>query len=246
MVSLTVIDTSVPAASYFPFFDALTHQLNQSFPVGDNPWMPFRLAPTDLQFALHGLPIKAHPEEDATLCDLLQPYIFNSQSVLISKPGFLIPDCASRLQDKNAFSVVVQVPAEDGKFLTDLSRIPILGGNYAIERVYPSSPSKQFNNCWGFGDVKPRCKNPTVCSLCAGPHAKAEDRCPNSTCPKGGNLKPVLNCCIASPARCPNCSEDNSAGYRDCTACPIPPPCTAPDIPEAEETAPAAPHRPPQ
>ena len=36
-VSLTVIDTSVPAASYSPFFDALTHKLNQSFPVGDNP-----------------------------------------------------------------------------------------------------------------------------------------------------------------------------------------------------------------
>ena len=40
-VSLTVIDTSVPAASYSPFFDALTHKLNQSFPVSDNPWMPF-------------------------------------------------------------------------------------------------------------------------------------------------------------------------------------------------------------
>ena len=77
-VSLTVIDTSVPAASYSPFFDALTHKLNQSFPVGDNPWMPFRLAPTDLQFAIHGLPIKAHPEADAALCDLLEPSIFNS------------------------------------------------------------------------------------------------------------------------------------------------------------------------
>ena len=245
-VSLTVIDTSVPAASYSPFFDALTHKLNQSFPVSDNPWMPFRLAPTDLQFAIHGLPIKAHPEEDAALCDLLQPSIFNSQSVLISKPRFLNPDRASPLRDKKAFSVVVQVPADDGKFLTALSRIPILGGNYAIERAYPSSPSKQCNNCWRFGHVKPRCKNPTVCPLSAGPHAKAEHRCPNPTCPKGGNLKPVLKCCMASPARCPNCSEDHSAGYRDCTARPIPPPCTAPDVPEVENTATAAAGRPPQ
>ena len=132
-VSLTVIDTSVPAASYSPFFDDLTHKLNQSFPVGENPWMPFRLAHTDLQFAIHGLPIKAHPEEDAALCDLLQPSIVNSQSVLISKPRFLNPDRASRLHDKKAFSVVAQVPAEDGKFLTDLSRIPTLSGNYAID-----------------------------------------------------------------------------------------------------------------
>ena len=105
-VSLTVIDTSVPAASYSPIFDALTHKFNQSFPVGDNPWMPFRLAPTDLQFAIHGLPIKAHGEEDATLCYLLQPSIFNSQSILISKPRFLNPDRASRLHDKKAFSVL--------------------------------------------------------------------------------------------------------------------------------------------
>ena len=60
-VSLTVIDTSVPAASYSPFFDALTHKRNHSFPVGDNAWMPFGLAPTDQQFAINGLPIKAYP-----------------------------------------------------------------------------------------------------------------------------------------------------------------------------------------
>ena len=208
-VSLTVIDTSFPAASYSPFFDALTHKLNHSFPVGDNPWMPFRLSPTDLQFAIHGLPIKAHPEADAALGDLLQPSIFNSQSVLISKARFLNPDRASRLHDKKAFSVVVQVPAEDGKSLTDLSRITILGGNSVIQRAYPFSPSKQCNNCWRFGHVKPRCKNPTICPLCAGPHAKTEHRCPNPTCSRGGHLKLVLNCCIASPARCSNCSEDH-------------------------------------
>ena len=123
-------------------FRSLTHKLNQSLPVGDNPSMPFPLAPTDLQFAIHGLTIKAHPEDDAVLCDLLQPSIFNSQSVLISKACFLNPDRASRIHDKKAFSVVVQVHAEDGKFLTDLSRIPILGGNYVIERAYPSSLSK--------------------------------------------------------------------------------------------------------
>ena len=211
-VSLTVIDTSVPAPSYSPFFDALTHKLNQSFPVGDNPWMPFRLAPTDLQFAIHGLPTKAHPEDDAVPRDLLQPSILNSQSVPTSKACFLNHDRASRLHDKKAFTVVVQVPAEDRMLLTDLSRIRILGGNYVIESAYPSSPSKQCNTCWRFGHVKPRCKNPTVCPLRAGPHAKAEHLCPNPTCRKEGNLKAVLNCCIASPAHWPNCSEDHSAG----------------------------------
>ena len=99
-VSLTVIDTSVPAASYSLFFEAPTHKLNQAFPVGDNPWLPFRLAPTDLQFAIQGLPIQAHPANDTTLCDLLQPSIFNSQSVLISRARFLNPDRHSQLHDK--------------------------------------------------------------------------------------------------------------------------------------------------
>ena len=48
-VSLTLINTSVLATSYTPFFDTLTHKLNQSFPVGNNPRLPFRLAPNDLQ-----------------------------------------------------------------------------------------------------------------------------------------------------------------------------------------------------
>ena len=77
-VSPTVIDTSIPASSYAPFFDALTNKLNQSFLVGNNPWLPFRLASTDLEFAIHGLPIKAHPEDDAVLCDLIQPSICNA------------------------------------------------------------------------------------------------------------------------------------------------------------------------
>ena len=141
---------------------------------------------------------------------------------------------------------MVQVPAEEGKLLADLFKIPILGGNYVIERAYPSSRSKQCNNCSRFGHVKPRCKNPTLCPLCAGIHTKAEHRCPNPTCPKGGNLKPVLNCCIASPAHCSNCSEDHAAGYRDCTARPVPPPRNPPDAPGVEATLLAAPHCPPQ
>lgn len=45
-VTLIVVDTSVPAASYTPYFEAPTTKLNQSFLVGENPWLPFRLAPT--------------------------------------------------------------------------------------------------------------------------------------------------------------------------------------------------------
>ena len=94
----------------------------------------------------------------------------------------------------------------------------------------------QCGICWKFGHVKQRCKSPTVCSLCSGPHPKSQHRCSNPSCPKEGNLRPVLNCCVASPACCPNCGEDHGAGYRDCSARPLPPPPPSPlpDDPSAD------------
>ena len=85
-------------------------------------------------------PSRVTPKTTLSCLTCSSPSIFNSQSVLISKTRLLNPDRASRLHDKKAFSVLVQVSAEDRKFLTNLSRIPIIGGNYVIERAYPSSP----------------------------------------------------------------------------------------------------------
>jgi len=56
-VSLSVTDKVTPAAFYAPYFNFLTRALNQSFPVGDNPWCTFVLAPTAVQLAIHGLPL---------------------------------------------------------------------------------------------------------------------------------------------------------------------------------------------
>jgi len=40
-VSRTTTSPNTPVESYTPYFDALTRRLNQSFPVGDNPWLTF-------------------------------------------------------------------------------------------------------------------------------------------------------------------------------------------------------------
>lgn len=106
-VSRNVIETAVPSASYAPFFDALTVKLNQSFPVGDNHWHPFRLAPTDLQLDIVGHPIRAYPDNDADLAALLQPVFFNFQSILISEACLLNPDRQSRTHEKIGFSGLV-------------------------------------------------------------------------------------------------------------------------------------------
>jgi len=50
-VSLSVTDKATPAASYAPYFDSLTRALNQSFPVGENPWCTLVLAPTAIHIS---------------------------------------------------------------------------------------------------------------------------------------------------------------------------------------------------
>jgi len=61
--------------------------------------------------------------------------------------------------------------------------------------------------------------NKPVTPLCSLQHTKAEHRYPNPSCPSGGNLKAILNCCLASPARCSNCGEPNSARSKDSPEC---------------------------
>ena len=212
-VTLSIVDTSVPAASYAPFFEALTSHLNQSFPVADNPWQTFRLAPTDLHFAIHGLPLDAMPDDDALLASSLSTSIYNAKGFIINGARYLNPDRQSRMVTKRACSVVVQVAAKHGWQMTDPPLALLYGENHVVEHAYPSSPFTQCGNCWKFGHVKQRCKNPTVCSLYSGPHPKSQHRCSNPSCPKEGNLKPTLNCCVASPAGCPNCGEAHSASY---------------------------------
>ena len=50
-VTLLVYDPSTPAAAFAPYFNTLTTQLNWSFPVGESPWLRFRLAPNEVQLA---------------------------------------------------------------------------------------------------------------------------------------------------------------------------------------------------
>ena len=87
-VSLTVIDTCVPAAYYSPFFDDLTPKLNQSFPVGDNPGCP-----SDLPLLTYNSPSMASPSR-LTPKTTLACMTSSSPPYLILSP-FLFPKPAS-------------------------------------------------------------------------------------------------------------------------------------------------------
>ena len=220
-VRLSISDNSVPAASFAPYFDPLTSRLNQSYPVGDNPWLPFRLAPTSVQLAIHSLPVPFTPDNDEDLLPRLSESILNSKDVSILSTRLLNQDRAARLQ-KRAFSVVVNV--EPDAVQTMLPAIHLYGSPRTVERAYSSSPRTQREKCWKFIHVKHRCKEEApTCPFCSLNHTKAQHRCPNPSCPKGANLKPVLDCCPAAPAKCPNCGKPHSARSRDCSQPPRPP-----------------------
>jgi hypothetical protein len=181
------------------------------------------------------------PYEDSLLYDELHDSILNSRGISISAARFLNPDRSSRAE-KRAFSVVVNVDSEDVSAL--LPSLHLFGGSRRVERAYSSYPSTQCRNCWEFGHVQQRCRTPhPVCPLCSLHHSKNEHRCPNPSCPGGGNLRSVLNCCLASPAKCPNCEGDHSASFRECPARPAPPPPRA--MPPPPGSSPGSPVLPP-
>jgi len=139
-VTLIVVDTSVPAASYPPYFEALRTKLNQSFPVGPNPWLPFRLTPISVQLAIHSLPVDYMPLQDEDLFNYLSDSILNSKDVTISAALFLNPNRESRME-KRAYSVVVNV--EPDSVQTMLPSIYLFGNSRTVEKAYSSSPLTQ-------------------------------------------------------------------------------------------------------
>ena len=221
-VTLLVTDPITPAAAFAPYFDALSNQLNKSFPVGESPWLPFRLAPNEAQLAIHSLPIAFLPEDPEELFPCLAESILNSKNIRILSARYLNPHAQSR-EGKSATSVIVSV--HPGDVLTMGSSIRLFSRSRNVERAYSSNRYTQCKNCWGFGHVAPRCPSTSpVCPICSLNHTRAMHRCPNPTCPGGGNFKAAPGCCSSSPPRCTNCGGALTATHRDCDSRPTPPP----------------------
>jgi len=220
-VSLTVTDKATPAASYSPYFDSLTRALNQSFPVGENPWCTLVLAPTAVQLAIHGLPLRFLPQDEEDLFPYIRQAILNDKATQILSARYLNPSRDSR-ETKQATSVVITVDPHNVSALT--SGVVILSQKRKVELAFSSSKSAQCKNCWRYGHAHQRCPatHPT-CPICALHHTRAAHRCQNPTCPRGGINEPVPSCCPTSPPHCCNCGGDHTATFRECPARPPPP-----------------------
>ena len=111
-VSLKSTNPNTSADSYAPYFNALTRSLNQSFPVGDNPWLTFTQAPTAIQLAIHSIPTDVLPDNDEQLFTFIKNSIHNAKAVTIGSARYLNKDRTARLS-KQATSVVVSVNPDD-------------------------------------------------------------------------------------------------------------------------------------
>jgi len=217
-VSLLSTDLHTPASAYTPYFAPLTTRLNKAFPVGDSPWDLFKPAPNETQLLVHSIPLAFLPSADDQLFPCLDESIRNARGVSILSACYLNPDPESREQ-KRATSVVVTVAPPDA--FTILPSIKVFSRNRRVEQRFCSSKNSLCKKCWKFRHVSNRCSSSLpVCPICSLAHTKAEHRCPNPSCPKGGNILLILACCPSSMARCPNCQEEHSACSRDCPSRP--------------------------
>jgi len=147
-VSLTVTDKATPAASDAPYFDSLTRALNQSFPVGESPWCTLVLAPTAVQLAIHGLPLRFLPQDEEELFPYLRQAILNDKATQILSARYLNPSRDSRAT-KQATSVVITFDPHNVSTLT--SGVVILSQKRMVELAFSSSRTTQCKNCWRYG-----------------------------------------------------------------------------------------------
>ena len=200
-VTLLGVDPSTPASDYSPFFSALAARLNKSFPVGTSPWLPFRPGPNDNKFAIHGLPRRSLPNDPEGLFIYLKSAILNAKGLEITSARFLNPD-PDALALKDASSVVVTTIPEEGKKMG--SHIFLLSRKREVKIAHSANKTTRCRNCRRYGHTALVCKyNHPVCAICALHHKKTQHSCPNPTCPKEGNLRPVADCCSASPPTVP-------------------------------------------
>jgi len=203
-----------PASLYSPFFDAMTKKLNQSFPVGENPFQTFRPAPTHVELLIHSVPLFALPEDPAELFSNLLESISNAIDVPIFGARFLQNDPTKRAA-KLTTSVVVAVNPEDVPRFGDSIRLFSRARN--VRPAYSASKSTQCKKCWHFGHSAPLCKEDSlVCPICSLPHHRSAHRCANQSCPKGGFEKSVVGCCSASPLSCINCQGPHASFDGSC------------------------------
>jgi len=182
----------IPSSAYSPFFDAMTKKLNQSFPVGENPFLVFREAPTSVELLIHNLPLSILPDEPADWFPSLLESIGNAIDVTIFGARFLQSDPAKRAEKPTTSVDVAVDPLNVSRFGES---IRLFTRARPVTPAYSASKSMQCRKCWRFCHSAPLCKEEAqACPICTLLNYRSAHRCANQSCPKGGFEKSVVGC----------------------------------------------------
>src|SRR5437868_1759373 len=154
-VSLLCTDLHTPATAYSPYYEAMANKLNQAFPMGDNPYRPFRPAPNQVDLTIHRLPRSYMPPDQEDLLPALSLSISNAVGVKIFAARSLQPDPVKRAEQPTTLVVVAVAPADVPKFGNSIS---LFSRSRRVEKANSSSRSSQCGNCNRFSHSSPACK----------------------------------------------------------------------------------------
>jgi len=192
-----------PSSSYSPFFDAMSKKLNQSVPVGDNPFQGFREAPTSVELLIHNLPLSILLNEPTDLFTSLLESISNDIDVPIFGARFWQSDPVKRAEKRTTSVVVAVDPLHFPRFGKS---IRLFSRPSKVAPAYSASKSTHCRKCGRFGHSAPLCKEEAqACPICTLLHHRSAHRYANQSCPEGGFEKSVVGCSNASTPLCVNC-----------------------------------------
>jgi len=167
----------IPSTAYSPFFDAMIKKLNHSFPVGNNPFLVFREAPTSVEVLIHNLPLSILPDKPADLFPSLLESIGNGIEVPIFGARFLQSDPAKRAEKRTTSVDVTVNPLHVARFGKS---IRLFSRARTVAPACSTSKSTQCRKCWRFGHSAPLCKEEAqACPICTLLHHRSANRCTN-------------------------------------------------------------------
>jgi hypothetical protein len=192
----------------------LTKALNEAAPVGNNPFQSLRCAPTNVDVAIHNIPTFAIPQDKNELTTTMSEAILFAADIQISNARYLKPNPADRAEKKTT-SIVISCSPSDAKKIG--SSIRLFSRPRKANIMWSANSATQCKKSWAFGHATQGCRQTeSFCPLCTGNHSRSEHRCPIPTCPKGGNLKVIPNCCESSSPTCRNCLKNHPATDLEC------------------------------
>ncbi|KAH0610945.1 uncharacterized protein H6S33_011372 [Morchella sextelata] len=190
----------------------MTAILNNRVNAEHNPFNNFRPAPTDVDIAIHGIPLFDLKTKEDLNAKFPEIFLLASGIAPIAT-RFLHPNDTERNSRKTS-TVVITVSATDAALIGPSIRI--LSRPRKCTVMWSASPITQCKKCYKFGHPEQGCKQEHhTCPICARNHTKQEHTCP-ANC--NGRRYDNLGCCAAVRAKCVNCDGAHASTSNNCPA----------------------------